>query len=747
MRSENVRSRLVPSSIERTALLALAGLLLLLTAGLTATAWVSVRRQAEQAATERLASDASAVGRLLATALPRALAQAKERSAEEAALARTLGFPGEDRYRSEALAWLRDRAREPNMLGAELRDLSGARVAAAGRSARSPAVPLAAVAGGLGVGLEEGGIGRLHTLGDEVAAPLVVALELDGNRVGFLVEWRRLLLDLPLSSRLLIGNRAGGPWTDGRGVVERPPLDLSPATEAGSSVARVIRYRRADGSSQLARPFPIVEAPWLGVVEMPAAAVAAPVRRFLLGMAAVASLLFLTSLAAGWLWSRRLTRPLVELSRAAYSIAEGDLSARVAERRHDEIGQLASAFNEMAERLAQARAQLARQVEELQHAREQFTRAQRMEVVGLLAGGIAHDFNNVLTIILGEAELALSDPDTGSTARQSLAEIAAAGQRAAALTRQLLVFSRGQLVKPSVFDLSDMLGESARMIRRLLGSKIEVQVRLADAPAPVLADRGQLEQVVMNLVVNARDAMPGGGRVFLETQTTMLDATGGGLSSRLTPGRYCVIAVSDTGAGMSGEVRARLFEPFFTTKQAGKGTGLGLPACRWIVERWGGQISVYSEEGVGTTVKVYLPLSSEAAAPPAPEAAPAGGNETVLVIDDEPAVRELAVRILSGYGYRVLEASEPTSVLGMLRRHKVDLLITDVVLPRSSGRELAERAAEVDPDLRVLFMSGYTEDVVLQRRLLAQDVALLRKPFTAEKLARRAREALDGRAA
>jgi signal transduction histidine kinase/CheY-like chemotaxis protein len=607
-------------------------------------------------------------------------------------------------------------------------------VLAAGPVAAAPPRSPGEIWGGLDTRGGEAAIGRLQVVGDTVAVPVTIPLAAGGQRAGHLIEWRRVVLELSLTnSRLLLGNRDGSLWTDGKGIVAAPPPDPRRAGLVG--------YRRG-GASYTAILFEVAGTPWVGLVEAPAAAVQAPVRRFLGRMAAVAAVLFIASVALAWFWSLRVTRPLVELARAADLIAEGDLTPRVAAGSRDELGRLESAFNRMAERLAESQAQLERQVHELQHTREQFTRAQRMEVVGLLAGGVAHDFNNVLTIVLGEAELALADLEEGSPVRQSLLEIAAAGERGAALTRQLLVFSRGQLVEPAVFDLHEVVEDSERMLRRLLRSNIQIQVSPSSEPLPVRADRGQVEQVVMNLVVNARDAMPAGGHIYLETQRVVLDEAAAMLHSRLPPGDYAALVVSDTGTGMSEEVKARLFEPFFSTKQPGKGTGLGLPACRGIVERWGGHIAIYSEGGVGTSVKAYLPFAGDALVP-APAAPVRGGSEAVLVVDDEPAVRELASRILASHGYRVLEAGDATSALRVLAGTEVALLITDVVLPGSSGRELADRATALRPGLGVLFMSGYTEDVILQRRLLAHHVVVLRKPFTAELLARRAREVLD----
>jgi signal transduction histidine kinase len=734
-------------SIERKVPLGLGALLLLVTSALSLTAYLTVRQGAETGAEEGLRAALRTVSELLEDGARRAVAEARALAADPrlAAVVTAELEPGSDPALdprgAAALARLRERLDDPRVVAIELWDAAGARRLAAGAGA-------AAVAEGTGGGafdparLREA-VGPLRLAGDEIVLPVVAALLSDGSRAGYLVEWREVAFDIRLTSaRFLLGNRDGGPWTDGRVVVPAPPLDLS-------RDRRIVRYERPESGNRLATAVPIEGTPWLGLVEMPAEAVLRPARRFLGRMLAIAAVLFAVSLIVAAVWSRRVTRPLGQIARAADAIAAGDLSSRVAVRRKDELGRLGSAFNRMTDRLADSKEQLERRLVELRRAQEQFTRAQRMEVVGLLAGGVAHDFNNLLTIILGEAELALADLAPDDPARGPLLEIAAAGERATALTRQLLVFSRGQVIEPDVFDLDAVLEDSVRMLQRLIRDRVQVVVRAARHPLPVRADRGQVEQVVMNLVVNARDAMPNGGRIYLETQRVTFDEAAARVQGDLRAGEYAALVVSDTGVGMSEEVKARLFEPFFTTKQPGKGTGLGLPACRGIVERWGGHIAIYSEPDVGTTVKAYFPLVADEEVGEEPRAtAVAGGGETVLLVDDEPAVRELAARILRAHGYGVLEAPDAATALGLLAAHdSVELLITDVVLPGTSGRELADQAFDLRPDLRVLFMSGYTEDVILQRRLLEHDVALLQKPFTAERLARRTREALDGRPA
>jgi nitrogen-specific signal transduction histidine kinase len=400
----------------------------------------------------------------------------------------------------------------------------------------------------------------------------------------------------------------------------------------------------------------------------------------------------------------------------------------------------------MASRVDETHRQLEGKVAELQATREQFAHAQRMEAVGRLAGGVAHDFNNLLSVILGGVELVLSDP--GPPDRELLVEIRAAGERAAGLTRQLLAFSRRQVVTPSVVDLNALVVELERMLGRLLGERFRLETRpLADV-ATVHADRGQIEQVVVNLVVNARDAMPEGGTIVVETRTVTVTGDHARSGEDAVPGEYVTIAVRDTGTGMTDEVRSHLFEPFFTTKSPGKGTGLGLATSYGIARQSGGHIAAYTEVGRGTTMRVYLPLAHAGPEPAEADAAPPrGGSETILLVEDEPGVRRVAAHVLGARGYRVLETASGEEALRVLEAHpdEIHLLLTDVVLPGLGGRELAERAAELRRDLKILFASGYTDDVVLQHRLVTDDVPFIQKPFAAASLSRKVREVLDAR--
>jgi PAS domain S-box-containing protein len=378
----------------------------------------------------------------------------------------------------------------------------------------------------------------------------------------------------------------------------------------------------------------------------------------------------------------------------------------------------------------------------------QFLQAQKMESVGRLAGGVAHDFNNLLSVILGWTEMAMADLPAEHPIRPSLQEVLGAGHGAARLTKQLLAFSRQQLVEPTVFNVNDLVVGMQEMLRPLIGEDIEFVTRPGPDLATVKMDRGQFEQILMNLVVNARDAMPTGGTLTIETANVVLDAAYLRTHADVMPGEYVMLAVSDSGAGMNEEVKTHLFEPFFTTKERGKGTGLGLATCYGIVKQAGGHIAVDSVKGVGTTMKVYLPRRREAAdaAVRGHKTMPVHGVETILLVEDEPAVRRVTTRMLEAQGYRVLSASSGAEALRVIEeaREPLQLLLTDVVLAGGmSGRVLADRVHALRPELKVLFASGYTSDVTILHGLLEQSVALVQKPFTAESLGEKVRRVLD----
>ncbi|AKV04040.1 sensory box histidine kinase/response regulator [Labilithrix luteola] len=401
----------------------------------------------------------------------------------------------------------------------------------------------------------------------------------------------------------------------------------------------------------------------------------------------------------------------------------------------------AAARHELDERL--------RAEELLKRTEEQLRHSQKMDAIGKLAGGIAHDFNNMLSVVLSYTSLVSDDLDPSNPVRDDLEEIRKAGERAAALTRQLLAFSRQQVLELRVIDLEDIVTGTANMLRRLIGADVELEVRLAGG-ATVLADPGQIEQVLLNLVINARDAMPDGGKLTIETGTVTFDSDYASQHFGVSGGQYRLLAVSDTGVGMTREVQERIFEPFFTTKEKGRGTGLGLPTAYGIVKQSGGHIWVYSEPGVGTTFKVYLPKHSGATSlrPPAGASRPKrlGGTETVLLVEDDDQVRTVARGILKRSGYEVLEANGPEEAIAVCTHYekKIHLLLTDIVMPRMSGVELARTISAMRPATKALWMSGYAEEAALRHGMLHEGMTFVQKPLTPEGLLSRVRQSLDG---
>jgi len=379
----------------------------------------------------------------------------------------------------------------------------------------------------------------------------------------------------------------------------------------------------------------------------------------------------------------------------------------------------------------------------LEETEEQLRHAQKMEAVGRLAGGMAHDFNNLLSVVLSYSELLLTDLRGDERKRADVDEIRRAAIRGGELTRQLLAFGRRQVLQPRVLDLNDVLRAMDRMLRRLLGEDVELTLSAAPGLAAVHVDPGQMEQVLLNLVVNARDAMPHGGKLSLATANVVLE----GDHVDLPPGSYVVMSVTDTGTGMAKDTLLRIYEPFFTTKEKGKGTGLGLSTVFGIVKQSGGGIRVESEPGRGTTFRVYLPRTSRppvTVVPRPPSALPARGAETILIVEDEPQMRVVARTILQRNGYTVLDASDAAEALALARAFAgpIELLLTDVVMPRMSGRELASRLAALRPAIRVLYMSGYTDNTVAHHGVLDEGIAFVQKPFTPDTLTEKVREVL-----
>ncbi|MCZ7646031.1 MAG: ATP-binding protein [Planctomycetota bacterium] len=375
--------------------------------------------------------------------------------------------------------------------------------------------------------------------------------------------------------------------------------------------------------------------------------------------------------------------------------------------------------------------------------------SQKLEAVGQLAGGVAHDFNNLLTIINGRCQLALARMPPADPARKELEIVLQTGERAVSLTRQLLAFSRKQMLDPKVLNLNDLVQHLQQMLVRLLGEDVELRTKLAPDLWAAKVDPSQVDQIVMNLAVNARDAMPHGGGLVIETQNTVLDEAYASKHPAVKPGEYVMLSVSDTGCGMDEETKARIFEPFFTTKEMGRGTGLGLSTVYGIVKQSSGHIWVYSVPGQGTVFKIYLPRARgekvEAESSEEARLKSVAGAETIMVVEDEDEIRELLNQVLASHGYKVLLAENGLKALDLAAAHsgEIHLLLADVVMPKLSGRELADRFMLTRPGTRLLFMSGFTDDALANRGVLGEDAAFLEKPFSIDLLALKVRQVLD----
>ena len=473
----------------------------------------------------------------------------------------------------------------------------------------------------------------------------------------------------------------------------------------------------------------------------------------MLGIGAAATLIAV--LFSLW-FSAWMSRPISALSKAAEEVGAGRLGRRVETFAADELGLLARTFNSMVERIAERTSDLEQEIAERRRAEaerteleEQLRQSQKLEAIGMLAGGLAHDFNNLLTVVMGYSELLLEEMEEDNPQRQSIKEINRAGERCSNLVRQLLAFSRRQLLQPRVCALNELVDDMEKMLLRLIGKDIELKTDYNPDAGLVYIDPGQIEQVVMNLVVNARDAMPDGGRVLIETAPLVVDADDGVLPPDMRPGPYARVAVSDTGIGMDAQTREYIFEPFFTTVDRNRGTGLSLSTVYGIIKQSGGHIQVQSEPGLGTRFEVLLPQVSgqverEARVRAAPELL--RGSETILLVEDDVLVLNLMRQILRQYGYSVIEADNGHEGLQASARHEgaIELLITDVVMPQLGGPELAQQLKETRVGMKVLFISGYVDEAVFRRSKLEPGEVLMQKPFMPEALVGKVREILDG---
>lgn len=633
--------------------------------------------------------------------------------------------------------------------------------------------------------------GNIRRLNDTIGFPAVAAVKgEDGKVAGYLVRWRKLAANadtrqqmtklLGSNATLYLGNQADDIWTDLAAIVAKPPLDVRTHED-------IQTYDRDGNTPVIALARPIAGTPWLILIEFPDDVVLKPVSGFMKRMLIIGVFLFVMGVAAAFVLSRNITGPLYELTAGATAVSRGDHTRRVNINQKDELGQLATAFNAMVEKLRESQRELERKVQErtaqledanrqlallsethaekrsvaereradaieaLHNTEKQLVQSQKLEAVGRLAGGISHDFNNLLTVILGYTDISKRNLNESDPLHRNLEEISKASERAASLTRQLLAFSRKQVMQPKVFDLNTVVNDLKKMLRRMIGEDVELRVSSPADLGNIKADPVQLEQVIMNLVVNARDAMPKGGKLSIETSNVYLDESYARDHVSVEPGEYVMLAISDTGCGMDEETRLRIFEPFFTTKESGKGTGLGLSMVYGIVKQSGGNIWVYSEEGRGTTFKIYFPrVTAEAVeykrsngVVEAPK-----GCETILLVEDAELVRTLARQVLETAGYRVLEAASAEAALKLcetINGTHIDLLLTDVVMPGMSGNDMSKVLIAKQPNMPVLYMSGYTDDAIVQHGVLEAGINFLQKPFSPGALALKVREVLDAK--
>lgn len=594
-----------------------------------------------------------------------------------------------------------------------------------------------------------------------VPAVLVVSLAVpvsveDGALLGILVHQIRLEGLTDLLQRVEVGRGGSLMLLDFHGkLVAHPALDLqegqpSPyrgialleGNEGGGDHPVSVAYvDPVSGEPVIASVTPLMLAGrrWTVVAQQPVKRAFADVRRLGLHIGLAALLLSLAGAGAA-VFLLRAYRRLQRLN---------DRLDSVNDRLQDEVRRRRRAEEDLQRVNANLERLVAERTKALQEKQEQLLQAQKMEAIGRLAGGVAHDFNNLLTIITGYSEMLLREAPGGSGSRQQLRQIRRAADRAGSLTRQLLAFSRKQVLQPRVLDPNTVVGEMDAMLRRLIGEDIDLVTKLNPDVYSIKFDPGQIEQIVMNLAVNARDAMPRGGKLTIETDNVELDEDYARTHPDAVPGPHVMIAMTDTGMGMDAETKARIFEPFFTTKEKGKGTGLGLSTVYGIVKQSGGNIWVYSEPGHGTTFKVYLPRAEESSRPVQPQDRKAAvalrGSETILLVEDDEDVRALLRDVLEAGGYRVLATGDAQEAMDLCRRHKgeVDLLLTDVVMPRMGGRELAENIMALQPNIKVVYMSGYTDNAIVHHGVLDPGTAFIEKPIAPNVLLEKIRDFLS----
>jgi len=632
-------------------------------------------------------------------------------------------------------------------------------------------------------------VGAIRQLKDAIGFPAIAAVKSeDGKVAGYLVRWRKLTASpdtrqqmtrlLGTSATLYLGNHDNDTWTDFANIVAKPAVDVRARED-------IFAYDRNGDTRVIGLARPIAGTPWLILIEFPDDVVLKPVSGFVKRMVVIGLFLFVMGVAGSFVLSRNITTPLYQLTGSATAISRGDHSRSVDIHQNDEVGQLAKAFNTMVEKLRDSQRELERKVQErtaqleeanrqleslsqtnahkrsvaekertdaleaLHNTEKQLLQSQKLEAVGRLAGGISHDFNNLLTVILGYSDIMKRNLQEGHPLRRNVEEIVRASERAASLTRQLLAFSRKQVMQPKVCDLTTVVTDLEKMLRRMIGEDVELRVSLQSDLGNIKADPVHLEQVIMNLVVNARDAMPKGGKLSIETSNVYLDEAYAREHVSVATGDYVMLAISDTGCGMDEETRQHIFEPFFTTKEQGKGTGLGLSMVYGIVRQSGGNIWVYSEEGRGTTFKIYFPrvlADAEDYKRSSPVLDVPEGSETILLVEDAELVRKLARQVLESAGYRVFEAASAEAAIDLCERingDKIDLLLTDVVMPGMSGNDMSRILLAKQPGMPVLYMSGYTDDAIVQHGVLEAGINFLQKPFTPGALALKVREVLD----